>query len=310
VIARVEIGGRQVLPARTSVSPWVEDDRVERILFASKVAAIGTLASPPDSTYFSGEHQVTNYLIAFPRSSLWIRQDRGDRFVADPTVATMYNRGQVLRRRAISPQGDVGEWFAVAEDVARDAVRMHDPGTAAGPAPLRFTHAEVPPALYRRQRTVASLVRQQTVEPEQVDELVIGLFGEVVDAAYARAGHRFLARDTTPMQRELVERAKAVLSRTYTTNLTVDEIACHCECSTYHLCRTFRQHTGQTLHGYRRDLRLRIALGLVGNYRGDLARLAMELGFFSHSHFSGTFQRQFGVSPSDWVASGAGSVPA
>jgi AraC-like DNA-binding protein len=284
------------------VSRWVEDYCVEKILFASNLTAVGTLDSPPDSAYFRGEHQVTNYLVAFPRSSLWVRQDRGERFVADPAIATMYNRGQVLRRQPISSSGDAAEWFAVSEHVARDAVRPHDPEAAAHDRPVRFTRACVSPALYRRQRDVTVLVRRGNTDVAQVDELVIGLFGDVVDAAYASSRMRWFRPDPNRSRGKLVERAKAVLAHTLTTNLGVEEIARRCECSTYHLCRVFRQHTGQTLHGYRRDLRLRFALGMIGDYRGDLARLAIELGFFSHSHFTGTFQRQFGVSPSDWVA--------
>ena len=175
---------------------------------------------------------------------------------------------------------------------------------------MRFTRVSVSPALYRRQRCLSSLVRQHVVDRAQVDELVIGLFGDVVDAAYVAAGRRHLPSNDARSRRELVELAKATLARTFTSNLSVDEIARRCESSTYHLCRTFRQHTGQTLHGYRRDLRLRFSLGMIGNYRGDLARLAVDLGFFSHSHFSGTFQRQFGISPSACCPGSSGRNPA
>lgn len=289
----------------TPVSRWVEDDQVERVIHASALTAIGVLQSPPHSGYFTGEHLVTNYLVAFPRSTLWIHQDRGRRFVADPTVATIYNRGQVLRRAPIGTEGDVGEWLAVAEPIAREVVAAHDPAAAAGPSPLRFTNAPVSARLYRRQRTLTRLVRRGEADPLLVDESVITLFGEVIAASYQAQGREALVTGGAPQRRQLVDRAREFLAATYRSNLGVTEIAHACDTSVYHLCRVFRLHTGQTLHGYRRDLRLRVALGQVGRYRGDLARLAIDLGFFSHSHFTGSFSRQFGMSPASWDSASA-----
>ena len=65
----------------------------------------------------------------------------------------------------------------------------------------------------------------------------------------------------------------------------------------YHLCRTFRAVTGQTLFGFRRDLRLRAALAMLPDYRGRLSELAHTLGFASHSHFTAAFRGHFGVPP-------------
>jgi AraC-like DNA-binding protein len=36
----------------------------------------------------------------------------------------------------------------------------------------------------------------------------------------------------------------------------------------------------------------------IQSSRGDLTRVALELGFSSHSHFSAAFRSQFGLSPS------------
>lgn len=291
--------------APAPVSQWVEDARVERVIHASALTAIGVLNSPPQSHYFTGEHQVTNYLVAFPRSTLWIHQDRGRRFVADPTIATIYNRGQVLKRAPIGTEGDVGEWLAVAEPVAREIVSVHDPAAAASAAPLQFTNAPISAQLYRRQRTLTRLVRRGQADPLRIDESVVTLFGEVIAAAYQARGREALASSGAPQRRVLVDRAREYLAATYRANLGVADIARACDTSVYHLCRVFRLHTGQTLHGYRRDLRLRVALGQVAKYRGDLARLAIDLGFFSHSHFTGSFGRQFGMSPASWDSGGA-----
>jgi AraC family transcriptional regulator len=67
--------------------------------------------------------------------------------------------------------------------------------------------------------------------------------------------------------------------------------------SVFHLCRTFRAVTGQTIHAYRTQLRLRAALERV-EYASDLSAVALDLGFSSHSHFTAAFRRAFGVTPS------------
>jgi AraC-like DNA-binding protein len=59
----------------------------------------------------------------------------------------------------------------------------------------------------------------------------------------------------------------------------------------------FREVTGQTLHEYRLDLRVRAALEMLES-GADLSRVAQDLGFASHSHFTSVFRRRAGMTPS------------
>jgi AraC-like DNA-binding protein len=54
---------------------------------------------------------------------------------------------------------------------------------------------------------------------------------------------------------------------------------------------------GTSLHAYRNQLRLRRAIGLIEEGARDLAGLAMQLGYSSHSHFSLAFREAFGCTP-------------
>jgi AraC-like DNA-binding protein len=60
----------------------------------------------------------------------------------------------------------------------------------------------------------------------------------------------------------------------------------------------FRAETGFSVDRYHRALRLRAALERLPAHGGRLSALALDLGFSSHSHFSDTFRREFGVAPS------------
>ena len=66
----------------------------------------------------------------------------------------------------------------------------------------------------------------------------------------------------------------------------------------FHLARVFKARTGFSLHAYRNQLRLRAALERLAEPGVDLIDIALDLGFSSHSHFTDTFRRSFGKTPS------------
>jgi AraC-like DNA-binding protein len=72
--------------------------------------------------------------------------------------------------------------------------------------------------------------------------------------------------------------------------------------STSHFLRLFAQHTGTTFRRYQQWARLLHAVrGMVAGH--DLTRCATDAGFASPSHFSDTFHRTFGLSPSALLSS-------
>jgi AraC family transcriptional regulator len=78
--------------------------------------------------------------------------------------------------------------------------------------------------------------------------------------------------------------------------LRLRDIAAEAGLSVYHLCRTFRKATGQSLHGYRSALRLRHALEAIR--AGErLVDVALNAGFSSHSHFTAAFRAAYGKTP-------------
>ena len=54
------------------------------------------------------------------------------------------------------------------------------------------------------------------------------------------------------------------------------------------------------MHAYRVQLRLRHALERVAEPAADLASVALDLGFASHSHFTAAFRRAYGRTPGDF----------
>lgn len=283
--------------APRTICTQVADERLEQIRFASDLAAVGALRCPVDSSYFRGEQVTNNFVVAFPRAALWIAHEQGPPFVAAATLATIYNRGQRFARHPIAPDGDTADWFAVSEDIVRDIVAAFDPDAAQSEMPLRFSRVDVPPGLYLAQRRVCNIVN--TEDRLASEERVIGIVHRVLHAAYhrRRASRPAAARPRDRARRDLVEQAKAVVTTERFAHAGLSEIAAACGVSPYHLSRTFRALTGESLFGFRRDLRLRTALALLPHHRGRLSELAHALGFSSHAHFTHAFRRHFGLRP-------------
>jgi len=67
--------------------------------------------------------------------------------------------------------------------------------------------------------------------------------------------------------------------------------------SVFHACRVFRRATGTTLHGYRRELRLRHALAMLIDGDEPLTEVAAAAGFASQSHLTNLFRARFRKTP-------------
>lgn len=95
-----------------------------------------------------------------------------------------------------------------------------------------------------------------------------------------------------------VERAKTYLAANFDQPLTLADIARATQCSPFHLARLFRTELGTSLRCYRERLRFAAAIERLADGEADLLRLALDLGFTSHSHFTANFRRALGVTPS------------
>ncbi len=96
----------------------------------------------------------------------------------------------------------------------------------------------------------------------------------------------------------LVARAKAALALRLEDKFGLAELAADFGCSRYYLSRLFRREVGMSIPRYRLELRLRRAIDRLADAKGDFSRLALELGFSHHSHFTSAFRRVVGCSPS------------
>ena len=78
---------------------------------------------------------------------------------------------------------------------------------------------------------------------------------------------------------------------------SLGDIAAAAGLSPHHLTRVFKTTTGLTIGQYRNRVRIRLALEWLAEGGDDLTRIAHELGFSDHAHFSRTMLGEVGVQP-------------
>jgi AraC family transcriptional regulator len=280
------------------------DPDFDRLLFQSAHLAVGSFRAAPDHPRFVDSGPIAAHVFVFPRTSVTIQHAGGKPFAAGPPVVTFYNRNQIYRRSALSTDGDRCEWFALAPELLREAVAKSDPTVEERPEmPFLFSHGPSPARAYLRQRRlVTHCLGDEPPDALAAEETALELAHAVVAAAqtaWSARRKRPGAGDSGARCRDLVEHAKEILLRRFDEPFGLVELAREVGCTPFHLCRIFRRSTGWTLHEFRDQVRLRTALEAVPERRGDLTGLALDLGYSSHSHFTTTFKRAFGVTPSE-----------
>jgi AraC-like DNA-binding protein len=97
----------------------------------------------------------------------------------------------------------------------------------------------------------------------------------------------------------LIRWVKEFLAAELTNAIRLSDVAHAVGASPTYLTDVFRRVEGVSLHRYLTQLRLARALVALPHTE-DLAALAVEIGFSSHSHFSAAFRRAFGCTPSQF----------
>ena len=268
---------------------------LDTVVFESPLVRAAHFRCDARDPRFRDSGPVENCIVVFPRTAVWLTYAGSRPFVADPTLATIYNAGQEYRREPISREGDHCEWLAVSPSIAREISESFDEACDDWDRPFAAASAPVARDLYLSQRAFFTQLERGELSTLEAEETIIGLVSSVIARAYDQLR---VKRDDTEWQIDLVERARASLLAKLCDRQSLSDLAAEMQVSPFHLCRVFRKRTGQTLHEYKTDLRLRRALELIGERSHDLSRIAYECGFSSHSHFTAAVRDGYAQVPS------------
>jgi AraC family transcriptional regulator len=230
---------------------------------------------------------------------------------ADVNQAVFFSKKSTYRVSHPADCGDRGTVFVPSPRVLNDIVSELDPSIDDHPErPFPFVTGPCASGVFWRHRELAQrlwVVEDNQMEPPDplwIEVTALQIIADALEAAFARRG---LAPPSGKRRREgteadhadHVEAAKTYLAGRMSDRVTLDDVARAVGASPFHLARLFRRRTGAPLHRYLMCLRLRASLERLADGANDLTALALELGFSSHSHFTDSFRREFGRTPSD-----------
>lgn len=165
------------------------------------------------------------------------------------------------------------------------------------PAPRRLVQLKPKPLLryyWRRQ----ALALGYPDPAAHVEEDAIGLLRHAVSLVRSEA--RTGAASMSPgrsRHRTLARNAKTIMALSIADPHPIAQVARALDTSPFHLARVFRTEVGGSPHKYLMQLRLISALVQLRAGARDLSKLALELGFCHHSHFTRVFHQALGYTP-------------
>lgn len=243
------------------------------------------------------EEWADGYEIVVPRRGAFEWEIAGGRTLADPGTVTFLHPVEAYRVRHPIGGGDAGSVFALPAAGVRALLAEHDPAGAERAAP-RFPRRNL--ALdgrtYLLHRLAVHAAGTPAADPLEVEERATAFVRAAVAQAHGavRAGRRV---PPTPRAAECAARALEVIAARYREPITLAEIARAAGASPYHLSRVVAAVTAVPIHRMVLRRRLRDAVELLLETRETIARIAVTVGFASHSHLTEAFRREFGVLP-------------
>jgi two-component system, response regulator YesN len=100
--------------------------------------------------------------------------------------------------------------------------------------------------------------------------------------------------------------AISIIRQNTGSKLSVRELAKRVNLSVWHFTRLFKADTSVSPAHYMRDIRMKVAQGLLEESHLSVKEIAAQAGFGDRSHFSRDFKTLSGQSPSSFRANGGG----
>lgn len=260
--------------------------------YHSPLVDVHDFACSAPAGHCSGEEVAVADEIAFVRQGVFVKRAADGRHLLDPTRVAVFRRNQPYRVDHPGEHGDHSTVLTFAAGPLHEAMTGFS-RNAASPFAALPSAIPVNRELLLAFHGLLGALRLTPVDDLLVDERAMRALDAFRDAA-AEAGPS-PARPGRENGR--VEQARSLLSERWSSRLTLAALAAELGVSPYHLCRKFRAATGTTIHRYVTTLRMAAALERLSDYRDNLAQLALELGYASHSHFTTAFRSHFGLPP-------------
>ncbi|RCS30518.1 AraC family transcriptional regulator [Rhodanobacter denitrificans] len=258
-------------------------------LLQSATAAVHDVCCRGECRHRSTEESTASTRLVFPYRGLYLRHVGSTQSVADANHVLFFNADEGYRVSHPVAGGDACLSLIVSPPLLRELapaamLQRRDQPVFRHQALRIDERAQVLVALLRHS------LRHGGIEPLEGESLALTL---VCRSLGPRTAH---APGATRARQRLVDRAKLLLASDLTRRWALADIAAEVGGSPVYLTQAFQQVEGMPLYRYHLRLRLARALDRVADCE-DVAALALDLGFSSHSHFSAAFRQAYGRTP-------------
>ena len=270
-----------------------------RVLFESLGISVVDFQCHAHVAADGAEEPNPTHSIALVRRGVFRRTQQRETVLADPNHVLLFNAAEPYRYAHPLPGGDACTILTVDTDRALELVGRHAPVDAEYPErPFRRGHGLSSPRTVWLHWEFLNLIARGAGRLALEDALA-ELANEAVACVYgAPVPSRRASPSTQRRRRDLVETVKLMISEHLERPPSLTELADVLDCSPYHLSHTFHGTAGLSLRRYLRRLRARVAAERLAAGASRLTPLALDLGYADHSHFTNSFRREWGVSPS------------
>ncbi|HJZ70973.1 MAG TPA: helix-turn-helix transcriptional regulator [Vicinamibacterales bacterium] len=261
-----------------------------RSLLTTQLVAIRDVQCEGRCRHHSDEECTRATHLVFPYRGLYVRHLGGDDAVAEANQLLFFNADEGYRVSHPVPGGDASLDLVLSEPIL-DELAPSSLLREGGGVAFRQQRLRVDPRAQALAALLRHTLRTNVAEPLEAESLALTLARRALGPRSVRT------TAASAVRQRLVNRTKVVLASDLTRRWTLAEIAVEVGHSPVYLTQLFQQVEGVPLYRYQMQLRLARSLELLSQY-DDLTSLSLDLGFYSHSHFSTAFKQAYGRSPS------------
>ncbi|MDJ0708904.1 MAG: AraC family transcriptional regulator [Woeseiaceae bacterium] len=272
---------------------------IEQYVYEGDLVRIGRFDCHKDDSYFPVTESVADNMYVLATRALWLRRGTKEFQYVGPGSVLFHPAGCTIERRQAHGDRDLAYWFAVEPATFEEALTRYGYGDE---VPCDVLPSD--PSTHLRIASILNYVCDEQFDRLETESRVLSLLDHICHSmrGLRNATCELVVRQQAKHKaRRLVDNAKAYINENLTDNNGLSDVAREIGVSSYYLCRLFKSVCGLTVHEYKTRQRLvHVFEALKSGAGEDLAGLALDTGFSSHSHLTRMFARRYGIAPSQF----------
>lgn len=274
-------------------------DATSRLIHLSAEICFGLWECPPNSKLWTTENTIgPDPVIALPWTPVVIDRMHARSEMMDPNCVVFYAPGEPYARQIASVRGDRCGFISPSPQLLAEA--LEDAGlSAANDAPPFKTGPAVSWVTAAHHKLARALVDNMELPRIAIESILMDIVRQTVLAAATSRRRPPRINKTQRAHADIAHRAREIMAHsidnhTLGASLRLNDLARQLHVSPFHLCRVFKQQTGESIAKHALRLRLRAATEQLAWSGKTITSIAHSFGFANHAHFTTAWKTEFG----------------